>query len=720
MTDTLHPELATTNSPASTSAFTLAKREDGIAVITIDVPGESMNTLKASFADEVTALLDQIEEDSSIQGVVLISGKPSSFVAGADIRMISECKTAADAESLARQGQALFDRIEQQRIPFIAAIHGACLGGGLELALACHGRVISDSPKTVMGLPEVQLGLLPGSGGTQRLPRVVGVQQGLTMMLTGKQLRPNQAKKLALANDVVPHSILLAAAVELAKKGKPKKAKAKQGALQKLLEGPLKNVLFNKAREQAQKKAKGNYPAIDRIIDTVKHGVEKGFKAGLELEAKNFGELAMTPQSQQLRNIFFATTEMKKETGADGVQPEKVKKAAVLGGGLMGGGIAHVTISKAKVPVRLKDIGQEGIKNALNYHYQLLKPRAKKRIIRQSELEKQMLMLSPTVDYSGFKDTDIVIEAVFEDLALKQSMVADVEREAKPTTIFATNTSSLPITKIAAKAERPEHVIGLHYFSPVEKMPLAEIITHSGTSAKTIATTVAFAKAQGKTPIVVRDGAGFYVNRILAPYMNEAARLLLAGEPIEHLDKSLVQFGFPVGPITLLDEVGIDVGAKVAPILRDELGERFSAPAAFDKLLDDGRKGRKTKKGFYQYGSGKKGKEVDSSVYQVLGITPSQNLTQEQVVERCIYPMLNEAAWCLQDDIIRSPRDGDIGAIFGIGFPPFLGGPFRYMDSLGIAQVVATLQRLEQEHGSRYAPCDLLVQMAKDNTRFYV
>ncbi|MCC5879471.1 MAG: fatty acid oxidation complex subunit alpha FadJ [Idiomarina sp.] len=710
---------ASPQSNTQTSAFTLNKLEDGIAIITIDVPGESMNTLKSSFADEVTTLLDRIEDDSTIKGVVLISGKPGSFVAGADIRMISECETAADAESLARQGQALFDRIEKQRIPFIAAVHGACLGGGLELAMACHGRVISDSPKTVMGLPEVQLGLLPGSGGTQRLPRIVGLQQGITMMLTGKQLRPKQAKKLALANDVVPQSILLDAAIELAKKGKPKPAKAKQGTMQKVLEGPLKNVLFNKAREQAQKKAQGNYPAIDRIIDTVKHGVEKGFQAGLELEAKNFGELAMTPQSKQLRNIFFATTEMKKETGADGVQPDKVRKAGVLGGGLMGGGIAHVTISKAKVPVRLKDIGQEGIKNALNYHYQLLKPRLKKKVIRQSELEKQMLMLSPTVDYSGFRDVDLVVEAVFEDLDLKQKMVADIEANARATTIFATNTSSLPITKIAAKAERPEQVIGLHYFSPVEKMPLAEIITHPGTSAKTVATTVAFAKAQGKTPIVVQDGAGFYVNRILAPYMNEAARLLLAGEPIEHVDKALVKFGFPVGPITLLDEVGIDVGAKVAPILSDELGERFAPPAAFDKLLEDGRKGRKSKKGFYKYDGGKKGKEVDSSVYQVLGITPAQGLTQEQIVERCIYPMLNEAAWCLQDDIIRSPRDGDIGAIFGIGFPPFLGGPFRYMDSLGIEQVVTTLKQLEQEHGSRYAPCDLLLQMAKDKTRFY-
>ncbi|MCC5855938.1 MAG: fatty acid oxidation complex subunit alpha FadJ [Idiomarina sp.] len=700
-------------------AFQLDVREDGIAVVTIDVPGESMNTLKADFADEVTALMDRIEDDDTLKGVVFISGKPSSFVAGADIRMIDSCRSAADAESLARQGQALFDRIEALSIPVIAAIHGPALGGGLELALACHGRVITDSPKTVLGLPEVQLGLLPGSGGTQRLPRIVGIQQGLTLMLTGKQLRPKQAKKLGLANEVVPQSILLKAAVELALQGKPKRPKPQLNLVGKLLEGPLKGIVFKKAREQAQKKAKNNYPAIDRIIDTIRVGVTKGMKAGLEYEAKQFGELAMSPESYQLRNIFFATTEMKKETGAEGVSPAKVKKAAVLGGGLMGGGIAHVTINKAKVPVRLKDINHDGIRNAMGYHYKLLEPKLKRRHMSKAEVEKQVLMLTGTLDYSGFRDVDIVVEAVFEDLNLKQAMVADVEANAAKHTIFATNTSSLPITQIAATAQRPEQVIGLHYFSPVEKMPLAEIITHPGTSPETIATTVEFAKKQGKTPIVVSDGAGFYVNRILAPYMNEAARLLLSGEPVEALDKALVQFGFPVGPVALLDEVGIDVASKVAPILQNELGERFAAPDAFSKLIDDGRKGRKTKKGFYRYDAKAKGKQVDTSVYQVLGITPQAQRKGDDIAERCVLPMLNEAAWCLQENIIRSPRDGDIGAIFGIGFPPFRGGPFRYMDSLGIQAVVDKLEALAKAEGERFAPCELLRNMAKNNESFY-
>lgn len=701
------------------SAFNLAIGDNGIGVITIDVPGESMNTLKATFADEVTELMENIEGNRDLKGLVFISGKPSSFVAGADIRMIDACETAADAESLARQGQALFDRIERLNIPVVAAINGPALGGGLELALACHVRVVSDSAKTVLGVPEVQLGLLPGSGGTQRLPRLVGVQNALTLMLTGKQLRPKQALKMGLVDEIVPASILLEAAIKRAQAGKPKARKPKLNTMGKVLEGPLSSVLYKKAREQAQKKALGNYPAIDKIIDTVAHGMSKGMKAGLAYEAKQFGELAMTDVSFQLRNIFFATTEIKKETGAEGTAPAKIRKAAVLGGGLMGGGIAHVSISKAKVPVRLKDINQEGIKNALAYHHKLLLPRLKRRIMRPTELQQQMLMLTGTTDYSGFKDADIVIEAVFEDLSLKQKMVADVEQYAAEHTIFATNTSSLPITQIAAQAARPQQVIGLHYFSPVEKMPLAEIITHADTSAETIATTVEFAKRQGKTPVVVKDGAGFYVNRILAPYMNEAARLLLAGEPIEVLDKTLVKFGFPVGPITLLDEVGIDVAGKVAPILTDALGERFRAPDAFTKLLDDGRKGRKTKKGFYLYDGKKKGKQVDTSVYQVVGITPAAKLASDAMVERCVLPMLNEAAWCLQEGIIRSPRDGDIGAIFGIGFPPFRGGPFRYMDSLGIQQLVARLQHLAQEQGERYTPCQLLVDMAAAGESFY-
>lgn len=703
--------------------FTLSVREDQIGVITMDIAGESMNVLKAAFADEIQQLLAEIKSNSQLKGLVFISGKPDSFIAGADITMLDGCKTAAEAEEIGRMGQQMFAQLEQLPIPLVAAIHGPCLGGGLELALACHARVASSDNKTVLGLPEVQLGLLPGSGGTQRLPRLVGVQKALDMILTGKQLRAAQAKKAGLVDEVVPNSILLEAAVKRALKGKPLREPVKLNLVGKVLERtPFgRNVLFSQAEKQTLKKTQGNYPAPLKILQVIKTGIENGMQAGLAAEAKAFGELCMTPESAALRSLFFATTQMKKESGAGDAKPLKVRKAAVLGGGLMGGGIANVTATKGGIAVRLKDINQQGIANALKYSYSLLEKKLKRRFISKAELQKQMSLITGTTDYSGFHDVDIVVEAVFEDLALKQQMVADIEQHCAEHTVFASNTSSLPIAQIAAKASRPENVIGLHYFSPVDKMPLVEVIAHDKTSAQTIATTVAFARKQGKTPIVVKDGAGFYVNRILALYMNEAAAMLLEGEPVEKLDKALVKFGFPVGPVTLLDEVGIDVGAKISPILASELGERFTAPAAFDKLLSDGRKGKKSEKGFYLYGkNSKKGKkQVDESVYTVLGVTPAPRLNSEEISSRCMVQMLNEAVRCLEEGIIASARDGDIGAIFGIGFPPFLGGPFRYIDQMGAAALVAQLRNLESRFGSRFTPAALLLQMAEQQQKFY-
>ncbi|MDN4503715.1 fatty acid oxidation complex subunit alpha FadJ [Alteromonadaceae bacterium BrNp21-10] len=701
------------------SPFSLQVNDQGIATITMDVVGESMNTLKAEFGGQIAAVLDQIAANKDIKGVILASGKDNSFVAGADISMLDACTTALEAQTLSADGQAIMQRIEDMTIPFVAAIHGPALGGGLELALCCHYRVCSDSDSTIMGVPEVQLGLLPGSGGTQRLPRLIGIQQAMTMMLTGKQLRPKQAKKCGLVDDVVPKSVLLDVAAIYAAKGKPKPQPVKLNLVGKVLEKtPFgRQLLFKQARKQTVGKTRGNYPAPERIIDVIEAGVGNIVK-GYKLESHYFGNLVMTPESKQLRNIFFATTEMKKEQGVAGVEPQKVQKAGILGGGLMGGGIAFVT-GKAKVPVRIKDIRSEGIANAIKYSYDILNTRVKRRIISRTQMQKQLAMLTGGTDYKGFENADIVIEAVFEDLELKQQMVADVEQSCRETTIFASNTSSIPITQIAAKAARPEQVIGLHYFSPVDKMPLAEVIAHEKTSDQTISTTVAFARKQGKTPIVVKDGAGFYVNRILAPYMNEAACILLAGEPIEHIDKALLNFGFPVGPMKLLDEVGIDVGSKISPILVADLGPRFEAPDAFTKLLADDRKGKKNQRGLYDYIGKKSGKNVDESVYSLLGINPSQKLSHDQIAERCVLLMLNEAAMCLDEGVIRNARDGDIATIFGIGFPPFLGGPFRYMDSLGIDHVVARLTHYQKLLGAKFTPAAILTKMANDNATFY-
>lgn len=729
-------ELSSAEKNNNGSAFTLVRQKNGIAHLVMDVVGDTMNTLKAEFAEQVAEVLAEIKSDSSITGVVLISGKADSFVAGADINMINNCKTKEDVMAMTRQGQMLFSQLEQLNVPIVAAINGACLGGGLELAMACHARVCSDNPKTALGLPEVQLGLLPGGGGTQRLPKLVGVQKALDMMLTGKQLRASQALKAGLVNDVVPNSILIETAEKMALAGNFKPAaKSKSITVSSLINSFLEDssvgrgIVYKQATKSVLSKTKGNYPSPLKIINCVKTGMEQSPAKGYQIEAEHFAELVMSPESTQLRNLFFATTDMKKEQGVADVLPEKITKAGVLGGGLMGGGIAFVTATKAGIPARIKDISHQGISHALKYSYYLLNKKVKRRFMLKSQMQKQMSMITGSIDYSGFKDVDIVVEAVFENLELKQNMVLEIENNTKDSTIFASNTSSLPIGKIAAKAARPENVIGLHYFSPVDKMPLVEIIPHDlaegKTSDQTISTTVAFAKKQGKTPIVVKDKAGFYVNRILAPYMNEAALLLLAGEPIDKIDKALVNFGFPVGPMQLLDEVGIDVGAKIGPILQAELGERFAAPAAFSKLLEDGRLGKKANKGFYLYGKqakkgfNKKGKQVDESIYSLLNVTPRGSLSDDQIAKRCIYMMLNEAARCIDEGIVRNARDADIGAIFGIGFPPFLGGPLRYIDKIGAQALIAQLRVWADQYGERYAPCEALITMAENGAKYY-
>nr|WP_226790006.1 fatty acid oxidation complex subunit alpha FadJ [Rahnella sikkimica] len=701
------------------SAFSLMFTAEHVGIITVDVPGEKVNTLKAEFAQQICAILQKAQQYPNLKGLVLVSGKTDSFIAGADITMISGCKTAVEASQLAQKGQTVMSQIASFSVPVVAAIHGACLGGGLELALACHARVCSLDDKTQLGLPEVQLGLLPGSGGTQRLPRLIGAPKALDMMLTGRSIRAKQALRMGLVDDAVPYSILLKTALERVAKGRRSRPPLPWQA--RLAGGPLgKSLLFYFVRKQTRAKTHGNYPATEKIIDVVKTGLDQGSGNGYQAEARAFGELVMTPQSAALRGLFFASTALKKEKGAD-AEPLPVSRVGILGGGLMGGGIANVTATRAGLPVRIKDINHEGIRHALKYSWDLLEKKVRSRRLTRNEQQRQMMLISGTTDYSGFSQIDIVVEAVFEDLKLKQSMVAEIEKNAAPHTIFASNTSSLPIHQIAEKATRPERVIGLHYFSPVDKMPLVEVIPHAGTSAQTISTTVSLAKKQGKTAIVVGDSAGFYVNRILAPYINEAARCLLAGEPVDHIDNALVNFGFPVGPVQLLDEVGIDVGTKIGPILVEAFGERFAAPSGFDAVLQDDRKGRKNGKGFYLYGQkgrGTKKKQVDPSVYRLLNVTPKAQQSGEEIAQRCVMLMLNEAVRCLDENVIRSARDGDLGAVFGIGFPPFRGGPFRYIDTLGAASVVKTLEQLAQRYGEHFTPCEGLRRRAEQGERF--
>lgn len=708
-------------------AFRFEVHSQTVGVIYIDVPNEKVNTLKAEFAQQFLAILQQAQSTSGLKGLVITSGKKDSFIAGADISMIANCTSKEAASELSREGHILFDKLENYPLPIIAAIHGACLGGGLELALSCHARVCSNDDKTRLGLPEVQLGLLPGSGGTQRLPKLVGIPSALDMMLTGKQLRAKQAQRIGLVDDVVPETILLDVAIQMAKKGKIQRVPIHWQ--QRLLSSRLlRNKVFSTAKQIVIRKTKGHYPAPEKIIQVVRIGVEKGAKAGYDAEAKAFGELVMTPQSAALRSLFFATTSLKNETSS-AAAPANFKQIGVLGGGLMGGGIAYVTAMRGNLAVRIKDINESGVTQALRYSWDLLTQRVNKRRMPARERDAVMVKISGTLDYQGFEHTDIVVEAVFEDLALKRKMVAEIQSVTKGPAIFASNTSSLPISQIAEKAKHPEKVIGLHYFSPVDKMPLVEVIPHHLTDAQTIATAVAFAKKQGKTAIVVGDDAGFYVNRILAPYLCEAAECLMSGESIEHIDSALVDFGFPVGPFNLLDEVGIDVGTKILPILVNRFGDRFMAQELLDKVNKDGRKGKKNGKGFYLYGHGSSSKllfwkktnkrQADNSLYSLVGIHPQNHLSKIDIAERCVMLMLNEAARCLDEKIIQNARDGDIGAVFGIGFPPFFGGPFRYMDSLGIQKTVDTMNSLAEKYGEKFRPCERLCQMAQNNEQFF-
>jgi 3-hydroxyacyl-CoA dehydrogenase/enoyl-CoA hydratase/3-hydroxybutyryl-CoA epimerase len=724
--------------------------EDGVALLVFDLPGESVNTLSPESGEVFASLLTRAEKDPAVKAVVFISGKKDGFVAGAKIDFLQTIKTAAEATAAARQGQQGFERLDAFPKPVVAAIHGACLGGGLEWALACDYRIASDSPKTTLGLPEVQLGLIPGAGGTQRLPALIGVQAALDLILAGKNVKPAKAKKLGLVDEVVPAPILRTVAVRRARelaegmleverpRGQGLKAVARQGkkglgglllglankemwAEVALEDNPVgRKVLFDQARKQLRKKTRGKYPAPEKALEAIRIGVESGRAAGLEAEARFFGELVVTDVSKRLVEIFFATTALKKENGTANpdVKPREVKKVGVLGGGLMGGGIAYVSSALQGVPVRVKDKDDAGVGRALKQVQGIYDERVKKRSLTWRDAAAKMALVTGGTGYEGFKNVDVVIEAVFEDLSLKHRIIGEVELVTHADCIFASNTSSIPITELAKGSRRPEQVLGMHYFSPVHKMPLLEIITHKGTADWVTATCVEVGRKQGKTVIVVNDGPGFYTSRILAPYMNEAAHLLADGADIAELDKALVEFGFPVGPITLLDEVGIDVAQKVGPIMEAAFGKRMAAPKALEKVVAEGRLGRKNKKGFYTY-DGKK-KEVDVSVYDLLPHGRNRkSLDGREMAERCALQMVNEAVRCLGEGILHSARDGDVGAIFGLGFPPFLGGPFRYADSLGPTELLRRLEHFQDKYGERFTPAPYLVELVKAGKTFY-
>ncbi len=708
-------------------SFATLEKKDGIAEIWLDQPGEKLNTLSLGLLENFDEILRELESDASLVGAVLISRKPDCFIAGADIREFAGMQKPGQAEEASRAANSLLSRVENFPKPIVAAINGAALGGGLEVALASHYRVATDHPKTVLGQPEVKLGLLPGAGGTQRLPRLVGLQRALGILLTGKNIYPHKARRIGLVDELIHQYGLLSAARaavrDLAKKGTRRPGR-RRTFLDRLLESPfLRWLVFRKARQQVLRQTRGLYPAPLRILECVRKGWSRGMVAGLKAESKAFGELMRSPESRQLVSLFFAITE--KPTKHPEVRASEVKRIGVLGAGLMGCGVAQISSERGFV-VNLMDLSEDSLSRARKVISDSLRTQVRKKVLSAFDRDLVLSRLHLASDYSGFDRVDLTIEAVFEDLELKRRILKEIESKTRDDAIFATNTSALPLSEISRDSMRPGQFVGMHYFSPVPRMPLLEIVRGNKTEDWVVSTCIEVGRKQGKTVIVVGDGPGFYTTRVLSPLMNESLLLLQEGAGIKEIDRAMRQFGFPVGPVALMDEVGLDVGAHVSETLGPLFAARGAQPSdLMHRLCDGGYLGRKNRRGFYRYPkdgrrrSRRKRKEVNEEIYSYFGGSRRKLFAEEEIQSRLSLIMVNEAALCLQEDILSSPRDGDVGAVLGLGFPPFLGGPFRYLDFLGPGEAVRHLEDLASRHGSRYTPASILVEAARGNRRFY-
>jgi 3-hydroxyacyl-CoA dehydrogenase/enoyl-CoA hydratase/3-hydroxybutyryl-CoA epimerase len=699
----------------------MATRDDGVMVVTFDAPDRPVNTLSPALIDEVEAEVIPALEDPRVRALVLASGKLTTWIAGADLDVLEGMASAADAEAMSRRGNSLLSRIAGSRKPVVAAIHGAALGGGLEVALACHFLLASDDPATVLGLPEVMLGMLPAGGGTQRLPRRTGLVAALPLLLTGQRLRARKAHRLGIVDAVTtPGGIvetavkaaLLLAEGKLSARRLPLKARAS-------LALPVRTLILRAARRQAEAKTRGLYPAPLAILECVATGLAHGIDRGLDCESRHFGELVASRQAKCLVGLFHAMNDLKK--APPGLEPRAVERLGVLGAGLMGSGVAAVSIPLC--PVVLRDVADAPLSGGARSIHGGLERQLHSGALNRTERDRRWSRLLLTRDIADLAGCSLVVEAVFEDLDLKRRVLAEVEEVVRPDTVYASNTSALPIAGIAAAARHPERVLGMHYFSPVPKMPLLELVVADRTAPWAAATARAFGAAQGKTVITVKDTPGFYTTRILSAYLNEAMLLLSEGAAIEALDRALMDFGFPVGPIALIDEVGIDVAAHVAEDLGRRFADRGSTPSPLlPKLHAAGYLGRKNRRGFYVYPPlGKKARKTPNvEVYGALELGARRTIPGADIVDRLALMMVDEAARCLAEGVIASPRDGDIGAVLGLGFPPFRGGPFHHVDELGPAVVAARLEELAARFGGRFAPAPPLVDAARTGKRFFV
>jgi 3-hydroxyacyl-CoA dehydrogenase/enoyl-CoA hydratase/3-hydroxybutyryl-CoA epimerase len=698
---------------AASRAFVIERNGD-LAILWFDLPGEKVNKFSSAVLRELSATLDEFASAPDVKKIIIASRKPGIYIAGADVSEFTTVSGAEQAKDYVRLGQEVFTKLARLPQVTVAAIDGACLGGGCEMAISCDWRVMSDSPRSQIGLPEVKLGIFPAWGGTSKMPRLIGLPAALDIILNGKALDAKRAKKAGLVDEVVEPGILLEIAKNFANRGKRKRG----GRTKFYVEGnPLaRKFIFSQARKAVLKQTHGHYPAPLKAIEVMDYAMSTNVERGMAREVEEAAALVNNEVAQNLVRLFFQMEESKKDPYT--AKPRDLSSVGVLGAGVMGGGIAQLVVDKTDADVRMRDIAMKAIAGGMKAAAKIWKKKVDRRRMTRGDMQRKLARITGTTDWSGFPRTDIVIEAVVESLAIKRQVLAEFEGIAKPGAIFATNTSTIPITQIAAQAKRPEDVVGMHFFNPVDRMPLVEVIRGEKTSDVAMVTTAALARRLGKTVVYCNDGPGFVVNRILGPYMNESGFLLQEDHSIESLDKAMIDFGMPMGPMALLDEVGIDVAAKVAGILTEAFGARMEKSTVVEKLYADGRHGKKNGKGLYLYKDGKR-LGPDSSVYKVLGIGSPKSAEPKAVVERMVLSMINEAVLILDEKIVASAGELDLAMIMGTGFPPFRGGLLRYADALGVPYILARLDGLSSSVGPRFRPNEPLKRLASRDGKFY-
>ena len=736
--DTEKKEYKPTKTTENENTFHLVDRGDGWKELSMDMPNSSANIFTKEVLEEFSVIVGKLEKEVGLKGLLITSAKPSIFIAGADINLIKSLHSFNDAQKVAREGRDLIHRFSKLPFETVAAVNGACLGGGMEFILGCTKRIVSTSSKVKLGLPEVKLGILPGLGGCVRLPRITNIPTAIDLIVSGKNIDGKKALKTSIATAFLPQENFHERALKWAKDNCGKKPKkAKKTVVDYLFRIPfMRKLLFNSIRKNVMKKTKGFYPAPLKILEFLEGSIgKKNMEAILEEEGKSFASLAVTPVSKYLISIFQASENARKSDGIDGVQAKvTVERAAVLGAGIMGGGIAHA-FSKVGLPIRMKDISLQALALGYKQVASVFQKSVRRRRLKKQQIPRKMGLVTSTLDYSGFRSVDLVIEAIVEDMEIKKKVLQETEKHIREDCILVSNTSSLSITEMQSVLAHPERMGGLHFFSPVDRMPLVEVIAGKGTSAETINTLYASAKKLGKTPVIVKDCPGFLVNRLLLPYLNEAVFLLEEKVPIERIDQAMLNFGMPMGPLRLADEVGLDTAAKVGSVLHKAYGDRAQTSPLLGKLVSQGYLGKKNKKGFYQWNKNQKVPPSNADVYKMLDQSgnnkedKSNTLTtyaEDQLVKRMLYPMINEAAIALKENVVRSAEELDLALIFGTGFPPHLGGLLHYADAKGIKTIVDQLQimasimgRNTQKDNTRLRPSPAISSLASSSKGFY-